>query len=77
MQIGSAFCGKVVHTPGQTDTRLTCQLPAGTNTKQLVVVNQGQLFSIGVPLVSYAAPRVFRISGCQDVGERTLRSAEL
>jgi len=49
---------------GFPDSRFTCQLPAGTGLKQVVVADRGKAFSDGQTLVSYAIPQLFGVSGC-------------
>ena len=45
-------------------TLISCTLPAGAGSSQLVVVAAGVLFSQGVSYVSYAVPTISSISGC-------------
>jgi hypothetical protein len=44
----------------------------GTNTNLPVVINQGLMFSIGYPLVSYAIPTLVSVSGCAAEGNNTV-----
>ena len=54
---------------------ITCQLPAGTGFLQSVVVVFGKLISASRPLVSYAAPTVYSVSGCTANGNNTVNCA--
>eukprot|EP01012_Entosiphon_sulcatum_P051097 TRINITY_DN7013_c0_g1_i3.p1 TRINITY_DN7013_c0_g1~~TRINITY_DN7013_c0_g1_i3.p1 ORF type:complete len:4070 (-),score=286.73 TRINITY_DN7013_c0_g1_i3:31-12240(-) len=69
--IGGTLCQSVVHTVP--NTQLTCLLPAGSGALLPTVVTSSQgLRSVQTDvLVSYAAPRVDRVSGCVDVGDDT------
>jgi hypothetical protein len=61
--IGGRPCQSVV---SLSPTQMSCALPVGAGALQLVVIDQSSRLSAPVPAVSYAIPRLLRVSGCTD-----------
>lgn len=68
--VGGASCAIIGNF---TETLIHCGLPAGTGASQQVVISSINQFSAAQPLVSYAAPAVHQLVGCQAVPSSPLR----
>jgi hypothetical protein len=72
VMVGSNECTDVEHASG--GRGVTCTLPTGVGANQSVVVNQAGMEGGAIETqkrLSYAIPRVIKISGCADVGNST------
>jgi len=63
--VAGKYCLEVLNDAVQSERVLTCTLPAGTGSLQLVTVRQGIFFSRAKALVSYARPVITSVRGCK------------
>jgi len=68
VQVKNQDC-RGVKAVGSQSNMITCTLPAGSGTNQLVVVYQEDRFSKAAALVSYAAPQPTAVTGCINGGD--------
>jgi hypothetical protein len=73
VQVSSSYCTNVNYV---SDTRLTCTLPGGAGSPVAVIVIQGSRFSQSVSLLSYAAPGMTGIAGCQASTDPSLATVD-